>query len=258
MQRISTPAGVTISYDRYGSGPPLVLVHGAFSDHDSNWGFVRSSMERHFTIYAVARRGRGESDRTEDHGLEDEGRDVAAVIRSIDQPVFLLGHSHGAQAALLAAAEAPDRVRKLVLYEPAGPQIVEPTAMARLDELAQAGDWDGFAITFFHERLHVPLRDLNELRPTELWPPIIADAKPSWRDLRALSRYDFRPERFRDLPMPVLLQIGSESPRDLYVTDALAAVLPHASIQELHGQAHEAMTSAPKMYAEAVTRFLLS
>jgi hypothetical protein len=33
MQRIRSPAGATISYDQYGSGPPLVLVHGAISDH---------------------------------------------------------------------------------------------------------------------------------------------------------------------------------------------------------------------------------
>lgn len=70
-------------------------------------------------MYAIARRGRGESDRTEGHGLEDEGRDVAAVIRSIDERVYLLGHSYGAQAAILAAGEAQDRVRKLVLSEAA-------------------------------------------------------------------------------------------------------------------------------------------
>jgi hypothetical protein len=55
----------------------------------------------------------------------------------------------------------------------------------------------------------------------------------------------------------VLLQIGSESPRDLYVTDALTVVLLHARIEELPGQAHEGMTTAPEMYAESVTRFLL-
>jgi hypothetical protein len=38
MERITGPAGTTISYDRYGSGPPLVLVHGGFSDHITNWG----------------------------------------------------------------------------------------------------------------------------------------------------------------------------------------------------------------------------
>jgi pimeloyl-ACP methyl ester carboxylesterase len=258
MQRISTPADITISYERYGSGPPLVLVHGSFSDHNTNWDFVRTLLARQFTVYAVARRGRGESDRTEDHSLEDEGLDVAAVVRSIEQPVFLLGHSYGALAALIATAEATDRVRKLVLYEAAWPHVVDPAALARLEEFARAGDWDGLAIAFFHERLYVPLELLNEFRSTELWPPIITDAQASLHDLRALSRYAFSPGRFRELRIPVLLQIGSESPRYLYLTDALAAVLPDASVQELKGQAHEAMTSAPKMYVEAVTRFLLS
>ena len=96
------------------------------------------------------------------------------------------------------------------------------------------------------------------MRITALWPPIIADAPASLGDLRALSRYDFKAERFRELRVPVMLQIGTESPRDLYVTDALAAVLPDGRVQELPGQAHEGMTTAPEMYAEAVTRFLLS
>lgn len=236
----------------------MVLVHGSFSDHNTNWDFVRSLLTRQFTLYAVARRGRGESDHTEGHGIEDEGRDVAAVLRSIEQPVFLLGHSYGAHAALIAATDLQDRVRKLMLYEPAWPQAVDSAILTRLEEFAEARDWDTFATTFFHEKLQVPLELLSELRPTELWAPIIADAAASLHDLRALSRYDFSPERFRDLRIPVLLQIGAESPRNLYATDALAAVLPVASIQELKGQAHEAMTSAPKMYAEAVTRFLLA
>ena len=54
-----------------------------------------------------------------------------------------------------------------------------------------------------------------------------------------------------------MLQIGTESPRHLYVTDALATVLPDTRIEELPGQAHEAMTTAPRMYAESVSRFCL-
>jgi pimeloyl-ACP methyl ester carboxylesterase len=149
-------------------------------------------------------------------------------------------------------------VRKLVLYEPAWPRVVEKEALARLEDLAQAGDWEGLAVTFFRDQLSVPVAELDALRSTELWPPIIADAEASLGDLRALSRYDFTAERFRALRVPVLLQIGTDSPRDLYVTDALAAVLPHVRIEELPGQAHEGMTTAPQMYAEAVLRFLLS
>jgi pimeloyl-ACP methyl ester carboxylesterase len=258
MQRITPPGGATVSYDKYGSGPPLVLVHGAFSDHKTNWQFVKPLFEKQFTVYAIARRGRGETDTTEGHSLEDESGDVVAVIQSIGEPVFVLGHSYGAQTALAAAAKVPDSVRKLVLYEAPWPRVVGKDALARLEDLAQAGDWEGLTVTFFRDRLSVPVEELDELRATELWPPIIADAEASLGDLRALSRYNFTAERFRDLRVPVMLQIGTESPRDLYVTDALAAVLPDVRIEELPGQAHEGMTTAPKMYAEAVSRFLLS
>jgi hypothetical protein len=48
-----------------------------------------------------------------------------------------------------AAAEACDRVCKLVLYEPAWRDVVDATTLARLEEFARALDWDGLAITFF-------------------------------------------------------------------------------------------------------------
>ena len=257
MQRILSPAGVTISYERYGSGPPLVLVHGGFSDHQTNWEFVGPFFERQFTVYAIARRGRGETSATEGHSVEDEGRDVLTVIRSIGERVFMLGHSYGAQVALAAAAEVQERVRALVLYEPPWPRALGPEALARLEELGRDGNWDGFAAAFFRDVLAVPIRDLDALRASALWAPIVADARASLGDLRALGRYDFRAECFSALRLPVVLQIGTQSPRDLYVTDALAAVLPEVSIQELPGQAHEGMTTAPAMYAEAVSRALL-
>jgi pimeloyl-ACP methyl ester carboxylesterase len=258
MQCITSLDGVSVSYAKYGTGPSLVLVHGAFSDHRTNWEFVKPLFEKQFTVYAIARRGRGETDATEGHSLEDEGRDVVTVIQSVGEPVFLLGHSYGAQTALAAAANVPHRVRKLVLYEAAWPRIIGKEALARLDGLAQAGRWEDLAVTFFRDTLSVPVEELDELRTTELWPPIVADAGASLPDLRALSRYDFKAERFRDLRVPVLLQVGTESPRDLYVTDALAGVLPDVRIDQLPGQAHEGMTTAPEMYAEAVSRFLLS
>src|SRR5688572_4147876 len=197
MGRIPPPAGATVSYETHGSGPDLVLVHGGFSDHRTNWELVRPLLEKQFTLHAVARRGRGETDATRGHSLDDEGRDVVAVIRAIGAPVFLLGHPYGAQVALLAAGGAADRVRKLVLYEPPWPRVVGPEALAQLERLAGAGDWDGFAVTFFRDRLFVPAPEVEALRASaELWAPVLADAEATLGDLRALSRHGFQPESF--------------------------------------------------------------
>lgn len=258
MNRLLTDTGAMLSYDRYGSGPPLVLVHGAFSDHDTNWEFIRPKIEAHFTVYAVARRGRGETDATAGHSVIDEAADVESLLREIDEPAFLLGHSYGAHVALVAAHNQQQLIRKLVLYEPAWPSIFGARHIALLETLARQRDWDTLAYRFFGEVLAVPVAELEAVRASQLWAPILSDAEATMHDFRALARYDFRAERFRDLRVPVLLQIGSESPRDLYVTDALADVLPDAAIGVLAGQAHEGMTTAPDQYADALTETCLT
>lgn len=258
MRNVAAPSGITLSYDSYGSGPTLVLVHGSFDNHHTNWLRVRPLLAERFSVYAVDRRGRGETDATEGHGVEDEARDIAALIQSIDEPAFLLGHSHGAQVSLAAAALLPHRVRKLVLYEPPLPGTLSREGLARLESHAGTGNWDGLAMAFFHEELKVSREVIEDLRASGVWSAIVADAEASMADIRAICRYAFDPVRFSDLRIPVLLQIGTESPRELFATDALAAVLPEARVEELPGQAHEAMQTAPELYAGSVTRFLLS
>jgi pimeloyl-ACP methyl ester carboxylesterase len=233
-----------------------VLVHGSFSDAETNWTYVKPLLEKQFTVYAIARRGRCETDATADHSLLDEAADVAAVVRAAGEPVFLLGHSYGAFCALEAAALVPGRVARLVLYEPLRPDALSAGLLARLEQFGARARWDALVETFLLDALHVPREDVAALRGSPDWAPWIADAPATLGDLRALHRYTFTPEVCRSMRMPVLLLVGTESSRELYVTDALAANLPDARIAPLEGQAHEGMTTAPALFVETVVRIL--
>lgn len=251
-----TPAGVRIAYDRFGTGPALVLVHGSFCDHRTNWQFVAPELARHFTLYAIARRGRGGTEVTEWHSVEDEAGDVAALIEAIDDRVYLLGHSYGAQVALAAASLARERITKLVLYEPPVTDIVTQDCNAALDDRAAVEDWEGYTVTFMRRVVSLSESELAAMRASPLWPEFVSEARATCRDISALLAYDFDLARFARLPMPVMLQIGTESRRESWVTDPLAAVLPDVRIAELPGQGHDAMFTAPDLYARQVIDLL--
>ena len=248
--------GRLVSYERRGSGPPLVLVHGSFSDHRSNWEFVQPLWARDFTSYAIARPGRGGNPPAPLRDLEDDARDVVALIQAIPEPAFLLGHSFGAHVALAAAAMVPALVRRLILYEPPWTSLVGPVAMAPLEALADSRNWDAFSYTFFRDVLLVPVAELDELRASPLWPP---DRRRRPRVPRRSPRtgpLSLSPGFFRASPharpppdrhgqSPALLRHPRSRRR-----------LPDARIAKLEGQAHEAMTTDPELYAAQVRSFL--
>ncbi len=113
---VTSVDGTPIAYWRSGEGPPLVQVHEAPADH-GRWAPVLPAFEQRFTVCAVDRRGRGGSGDSEDHAIEREFEDIAAVVDSLGEPANVLGHSYGVLCALEAALLTRN-VLKLVLYEP--------------------------------------------------------------------------------------------------------------------------------------------
>jgi pimeloyl-ACP methyl ester carboxylesterase len=254
MEHITTPAGITYSYEKSGSGPPLILVHGTLTTHMTAWMVVKPLFEPRFTTYAVARRGRGETTATEGHTIPDEAADLAALIDSIGEPVFLLGHSYGAHVALAATPIRPGRVRRLVLYEPPLTNISDDT-FARLEQFGINKDYDAVVFEFMRDVIQMPGQELEMLKNSPFWPFLVADAQASLREWPVLMNYAFDAANFKSLDVPVLLLTGSESPQENYATDALAAALPKARVEIFAGQGHGANFAAPQEFAEVVTNF---
>src|SRR5215475_10417555 len=115
--------GVSISVQKAGSGPALLLVHGALLNGTLTWGAVLPKLAERFTVCAMDRRGRAPSGDAKVYSLDTDADDIANVVRAIGSPLTVLGHSYGALASM-AAEERFEGVERLILYEP--PLMLEP------------------------------------------------------------------------------------------------------------------------------------
>ncbi len=256
MHNVTSADGATITFEVSGAGPPLVLVHGSLTNRNTNWFAVKPAFAEKFTVYAIDRRGRGETSATQGHTIQDEFEDVVAVIRFVGEPVFLLGHSYGAQTALGATVLVPGLVRKLVLYEPPWPGRNDDQ-MRALEGDAARRDWEGFVSRFLHEILTMPKSELDTLKATPFWPMLVAEAEATLGDFHAFWSYKFKASNFASLSMPVLLLYGTKSPPQIYVTDALLKALPNAQKVALTDTGHDAVMTDPQQFTTKVNAFLL-
>lgn len=259
MERVTSPDGTPIAYQRRGTGPPLVLVHGAGAANALAWTAVLPALEERFTIYAVDRRGRGESGDSGAYAIEREFEDIAAVVDATGEPANLLGHSFGALCALEAALRTR-RVRRLVLYEP---EIHLPGAapfpgeyIHRLEALLAAGDPEGMLVAFYSDVGLTP-DEIAQLASSALWPERVASAHTVPRELRAEWQYSWDAERFSHLQTPTLMLLGGDSPQPLQEsTETIDRALPSSRIAIMPGQQHLAMYTAPDLFLHEILTFL--
>ncbi len=259
MEKILSKDGTPIAYQRSGAGAPLVLVHGTGGAY-VRWRPILPALEKQFTVYAVDRRGRGESGEAPGYAIEREFEDVAAVVDSIGDGVNLLGHSFGGICSLEAALLTP-HLRKLVLYEPPlpvpGVPVYPDGIIERLQALLDAGDRAGVLTTFMREVVRMPPHELELFKSSPAFPARVAAAHTLPRELRAHEDYRFDPERFRRLDVPTLLLLGGDSPQFFRAAiEALDATLPNNRIVVLPGQQHIAIDTAPDLFAREVAAFL--
>jgi pimeloyl-ACP methyl ester carboxylesterase len=255
VQHVTSSDGERIAYWRSGEGPPLVLVHGTTSAHWS-FRFLAPGLVDRFSVYAVDRRGRGESGDRVEYAIEHEFEDVAAVVDSIDEPASLFGHSYGATVALGAALLARN-LHKLILYEPApGFSSVPSEDVERIDALVARDERDEALVHAFRSFGLTP-DELEQLRSSPTWSARVAAAHTVTREVRAEEAYCVDPQRFRDLAIPTLLLLGEESPDWAREgTERIRAALPDARVSILRGQGHVAIMTAPELVADEVARFL--
>lgn len=113
-----------IYYEVYGSGKPIVLLHGGIMGSIGEMAQFIDSLKSNYQVIAMATRGHGKSEiGTAQITYELKANDVMAVVNAVTKDdVLMLGFSDGAYTSYKVASMYPERVKKLIAIG-AGEQI---------------------------------------------------------------------------------------------------------------------------------------
>ena len=252
METVTSKDGSRIAYDRYGSGPAVILVGGALGYRKfKQMEQLAKLLAERCTVINYDRRGRGDSTEVKPFAVEREIEDIGALIEAAGGSASLWGWSSGGALALRAAGAGGVGVgvEKLSVYEV--PFMVTPEAKRptpdygeRLDELVADGDRSGAVKHFMRNAMGMPAPLVALMRLTPMWKGLKSTAHTLPYDWAALGKHTMygaplNAEEWASVTAPTLVAYGAKSPAVLQQgSQALAEVLPNAEVRELEGLGH--------------------
>jgi pimeloyl-ACP methyl ester carboxylesterase len=255
LRHVTSSDGLRIACQVEGAGTPLVMVHGAGS---GRWSFdlVRPHLRDRFTVWAIDRRGRGDSDDADSYAIEREFEDVAAVVREAGPGALLFGHSYGGLVVAGAAARLNGLPRLAVYEGPMGGVLADEEWTARFERRVESGDGDAALREFMSDIGGYTDAEIEAMQGTSAWQARLAAAPTVPRELRAERAFGIDALRLGELAAPTLVLVGSESPDWAQrSTAAFAAAIPGAERHTLQGHGHGAAVSGPELLAAELVGF---
>jgi pimeloyl-ACP methyl ester carboxylesterase len=254
--------GLRIAYERAGTGPPLVLLHGYAGDGPTLWRPQLESLSDDFTVIAWDAPGAGaSSDPPETFGISGYADTLAGFITCLGlESPHVAGLSFGGILALAFYGRHPDIPKTLILAS------------------AYAG-WSGsLPADVVSQRLRQAMA-LSELSPDEfvatLLPTMFSDGTPPETvDAFGESMRSFHPTGFRAMArasaenvrevlprinVPTLLVYGDQDVRAPHsVAEDLHAAIAGSSLVVLPGAGHVCNIEAREAFDREVRAFLLA
>ena len=237
-----------------GRGRPLLIVHGTAGTHDT-WEMMRAHLDDHFTVSIMDRRATS-GDPSSPLEMNREFEDVAAVARSLDGDIAVLGHSSGALCALGAAPLIPN-LRHLLLYEPPLNQGDHyPIALQKMQQLLKEGDIDAVYDAWLKDYLRLPDALVDQIKASPIGASMRPLAQYLPRQMAALLAWTLDPSAFNNVSARTVYLVGSETPKESIelrgFIKLLEQALPNFTVREIPGQGHFANFFAPELLAEII------
>ncbi len=181
MPKIVVSSGLKMHYQRIGTGPDLVMIHG-ITGNLAAWHLqMVPDLADDFRILTYDLRGHGYTDTPPTgYSPDDMAADLLDLLDAleIERPI-LAGHSYGADVALYFAAAHPDRVSEVIAIE---------SALPALESERRHDGWVGWS--YWADALEQAGHPVPEERRSDLRYMIRAtvDLPKQWGPLKGLPR----------------------------------------------------------------------
>lgn len=260
MERVEI-GDLQIGFRTAGSGPALLLLHGAVCD-SRVWRLALNAFADEFTVVAWDAPGCGHSSDPPEHFRMGDFADcLAAFVDAIDlHRPHVIGHSWGSTLALEVCLRHPSQVQSLVLVGgyagwagSLGPDETRRRLGFALDaaDATEASAWDPTSMPGLFSEVMSP-------EHAEELVAIMSEIRPAaTRTMaHALAEADLR-DALGDIRAPTLLLYGGDDERSpVSVAHELNRAIPGSTLTVLSGLGHECYLEDPAAFHAAVLDFI--
>ena len=237
-----------IYYEVYGTGKPLLLLHGGLFGYIDEFSEFIPELAQHYQVIAIATRGHGRSELGR-QALTYElfARDALAVLDHVTrEKACIFGFSDGAITTYAMALQHPERLDRVIAMGGGPLSITDYTPQGLAEGKTLSGEGLAKAMPDF-------VAGRKKLMPQpELWPDFVERLKALYQSESYLDR-----ARLGAVPVPFLLIMGEHDPyASLETFVRLYRTFPHAQIAIAPGCGHCVLTERPQLTRELIRSFL--
>ena len=230
--------GVKHYYETYGSGKPLLLIHGNLTGI-SGWGPQIEYFSRSYKVYAIDCRARGRSDPGKDTlTYEGMAHDMSEFIEQLKiDSVSVFGKSDGAIVALIMGYKYPQHLKSIIAFS----ANIRPDSSALVSKSIQE----------IHEERTMAEKKIAD-GDTGKATKVLA-----WRNRLMEFHPHITKEMLSQIKVPVLVFTADRDLVKLDHTIEIYKAIPNAHLCVLSGANHFVAKQDPEAFNEPIMRFLL-
>jgi pimeloyl-ACP methyl ester carboxylesterase len=245
--------GAKLYAESLGHGTPVLFLHGGLMFFDNAFVRQRNFFAARHLVIGIDQRGHGHSpDGPWQLSYQLMADDTAAVIQKLKVgPVDVVGHSDGANIALLLARDHPELVRRVVISG-ANLRGVSPEVLEARKRLAPAQIEE--KVRSLAESLPPFFRaDYGAVSPDgpEHWMTLVTKCYWMWGQPIVID-----PGDLKKIAAPVLVVAGDHDFTSIEETTEIFRGLPHGQLFVVPGTGHGTFQMQAELVNLAVSEFL--